>query len=387
MHICFLCNEYPPAKHGGIGSFTQTLAREFVKLRHRVTSVGLYPVSEETSEDDQGVTVLRLPQGALPYLRILTNRGRLQARLESIHRENPIDVVEGAERSFFQVSREFPVPKIIRMHGGYCFFKVTLGEKPARFVAWQERQSFAVADYVCAVSHYVGETTRELLKLGSRPIHVILNPVDLEVFQPADPALEEAGRIVYVGTVVEKKGIRQLVDAMPRIVAEQPHARLFVYGNDTLHPQTGESFTGFLRRRIPAALADHVRFEGPVRRELLPGLMARASVCVYPSHMEALPIAWVEGLAMGKAVLASQTGPGPEVIEHEVSGLLCDPHNPDSIAEGIIRLLKDENLRVRLARAARHRAENLFALRASVHENIEYYESCARQGPRPVGST
>jgi glycosyltransferase involved in cell wall biosynthesis len=90
--------------------------------------------------------------------------------------------------------------------------------------------------------------------------------------------------------------------------------------------------------------------------------------------MEALPIAWVEGLAMGKAVVASETGPGPEVIEDGVSGLLCNPHDPDSIAAALLRVLNDAPLRARLGAAARQRAEQLFSLEKLVHDNIEYYE-------------
>jgi len=379
MRIGFLCNEYPPARHGGIGSFTQTLSREFVKLGHSVTVVGLYPIPQDTREDDQGVRVERLARGAVPGLRMLANRIRLQARLTEILRDCPLDVLEGAERSFFLVSRAYPVPKILRMHGGYAYLK-SYRRNPGRFLYVQERQSFATADHICAVSRYVGETTRQLLHLGDRRIDVILNPVDLDMFRPADPGLEDEGRILFVGSVMQLKGIRELVDAMPRVVAGHPSARLFVYGNDSIHAETGGSFTQFLRDRIPPSLADRVLFEGKVPRHLLPGLMARASVCVYPSHIEALPIAWVEGLAMGKAVLASQTGPGPEVIEHGVSGLLCDPHNPDSIADGILRLLNDADLRRRLGRAARERAERLFSLNTLVRENLEYYERCIREG-------
>lgn len=382
MHVCFLCNEYPPAKHGGIGSFVQTLSRELVKLGHRVCTVGVYPIEREVEEDDQGVRVVRLAQGRIPGLRVAENRVRVQGKLNEIHAAQPIDVVEGSERSFFLVSRRFAVPKIIRMHGGYCYFKVTLGDTPGKWMALQERRSFETADHICAVSRFVAETTRELLQLGERLIEVILNPVDLDTFHPMPEVEEEPGRITYVGTVVEKKGIRQLVQAMPKIVAAHPQAKLYVYGNDTAMPAGGGSFTEHLRRQVPEALAGHVNFEGPVARTRIPELLARSSVCVYPSHMEALPIAWVEGLAMGKAVLASRTGPGPEVLVDGESGLLCDPHQPDSIAEGMIRLLADAELRSRFGQAARRRAEERFSLRKLIHENVAYYERCAREGVR-----
>jgi glycosyltransferase involved in cell wall biosynthesis len=377
LHICFLCNEYPPGRHGGIGSFVQTLARELVRQGHRASTVGLYPIARPVREEDSGVSVIRIPEGRIPNLRIASNYFRLQRVLRSLHRERPIDVLEGAERSFCLVSPRLPVPRLIRMHGGRVYFRLALGQVPDRQSVLEERRSFGVATHLCAVSRFVGESTREWLKLGLRRIPVILNPVDLRIFYPRDPALEEDGLIVYVGTMVEKKGIRQLVEAMPEVAAGYPAARLVAYGNDTSDPATGESFTAMLRRRLAPEVAGRIEFAGPVRRDLLPELMARAAVCVYPSHMEALPIAWVEGLAMGKAVVASQTGPGPEVVENGVSGLLANPHDPGSIAAALLRVLPDRGLRDRLGKAARERAERLFSLDRLVHENVAFYRTCA----------
>jgi glycosyltransferase involved in cell wall biosynthesis len=377
MHVCFLCHEYPPASHGGIGSFTQTLSRALVRCGHAVTAVGLYPIAAPVAEDDQGVSVLRIPRGTLPSLRIATNYIRLQHALKRLHRERPIDILEGSDRSFFLVSRRLPFAKILRMHGGYVLTQLTLGQVPDKRMVFEERRSFRVATHLCAVSRFAGEAARRRMNLDGRSITVILNPVDLDLFQPYDPALEEDGLIVCVGTIIERKGIRQLLEAMPQVIAAYPRARLVAYGNDTIDPATGGSFTELLRSRIPAGLADRITLAGPVRRECLPALMAKASVCIYPSHAEALPIAWVEGLAMGKAVVAANIGPGPEVVEDGVSGILCDPHSPSSIAVALLRLLPDHALRARLGVAARQRAERLFSLEKLVHENIAYYRQCA----------
>jgi glycosyltransferase involved in cell wall biosynthesis len=72
-------------------------------------------------------------------------------------------------------------------------------------------------------------------------------------------------------------------------------------------------------------------------------------------------------------VLASCTGPGAEVITHGVDGLLCNPHEPASIAEGVATALADPALRARLGAAARLRAEQQHALAPLVERNLEYY--------------
>lgn len=384
MHVCFLCNEYPPGPHGGVGSFTQTLARALTRRGHQVTAIGFYPRERAGEENDEGVRVLRLPHAELPGTGIVVNRARLRSALQQLHQQSLIDLIEGPEISLAVIPKNFPAVKVIRMNGGHQFFAATLGAQPRRWRSWLERRSFAHADRLCAVSNYVAETTRQLLHLGNQPIEILPNPVDTGRFQPQSPELEEEGLILFVGTVCEKKGVRQLVQAMPQIVAAAPHARLWIAGRDWNDPQTGESFTEKLRSLIPAELTDKIVFKGRIEHAELPSVMAKASICVYPSHMEAMPLAWLEGLAMGNAIVASQTGPGPEAIEDGVSGLLCNPHEPASIAEKIILLLKDNELRRRLAQQARQRAVNLFSVETLTQRNEEFYSRCIGAMPQTV---
>jgi glycosyltransferase involved in cell wall biosynthesis len=232
------------------------------------------------------------------------------------------------------------------------------------------------------VSCFVAETTRQLLELGDRPMEILPNPVDTSAFRPRPEVPEETGLIVFVGTVCEKKGIRQLIHAMPGIAQAAPEAHLLVVGRDWRDRESGRSFTEYLRGLIPADLQERIVFQGAVEHDQLWRILARAAVCVYPSHMEALPVAWVEAMAMGKAVVASNTGPGPEVVEDGVSGLLCNPHQPESIAEKVIQLLKAPQLRRRLGAAARQRAVEHFSVEVLVGRNLDFYHRCVEDWKR-----
>lgn len=92
--------------------------------------------------------------------------------------------------------------------------------------------------------------------------------------------------------------------------------------------------------------------------------------------MEAQGIVIVEGMAMGKAVGAGGTGPGPELIEDEISGMLCNPHVPDSIAEKAISLLKDAPLRRQIGARARSRAVSKFSVETLAGRNADFYRCC-----------
>jgi glycosyltransferase involved in cell wall biosynthesis len=301
---------------------------------------------------------------------------RLWRTLVQIHQESAIDVLEGPELSLALLPRAVPGSKLIRMHGGHHFYAVTLGRRPRPARGWLEKRSFARADHLCAVSHFVAQATRDLLRLGNRPIEILPNPVDVSLFYPRGEEPECNGLILFVGSVCEKKGVRQLVQAMPQIVNAFPQARLWVVGRDLCDPQTGQSFTQRLRELIPSGLADRILFRGAVENAHLPLIVAKAQVCVYPSHMEAQGIVILEGMASGKAVVTSQTGPGPELIEDGVSGLLCDPHSPASIADKVIRLLKDASLRRRLGSQARLRVVQQFSTGALVERNEAFYSRC-----------
>jgi glycosyltransferase involved in cell wall biosynthesis len=371
MHIVYLCSEYPPGRYGGIGVFTQGMARAMRARGHRVTVVGVYPTLERDNEaEDGGVRVLRLvPAGAL---RPLLNARRLRRALYQIAAEHPIDLIEGQENSLAFLGH-LPAPSLIRMHGGHHFFYTMLGQRPRPARSLIERASFANADAFCAVSQFVADTTARLLPLRGRPIEILPNPVDTERFQPRRDVPEIDGLIVFIGTVTEKKGIRQLIAAMPQVVAAVPGARLAVIGRDSTDPATGGSYTRMLKRMIPPEMAERVEFHGAVDHVYLPEWIAQAQVCAFPSHMESQGLVILESMAMAKAVLTSTLGPCPELVEDGVSGLLCDPRQPEAIAARLIRLLMDAELRQRLGAAARARVLARFALNTLSARNEAFY--------------
>ncbi|MGZ4694891.1 MAG: glycosyltransferase family 4 protein [Acidimicrobiales bacterium] len=386
MHVAFICNEYPPGPHGGIGTFTRTLARRLVADGHRVTVVGTYAADGDRADDDgdqavpdQGVHVIRLlSTSRLPGWRAIADQRRLWRRLAQVHAHDPIDVVEGAEPSLWAAPRNPGYPAIVRIHGGHRFFAEAEGRTTAPARSWVESRSLRRADDLVAVSAFVAERTRSLLDLGDRPITVIPNGVDVDAFCPdAGPA--GPGTVVFVGTVCEKKGVRQLVEGFPAVVAAVPGARLLVAGRDQVDPLNGGSFTERLRASVAPPIAERIEFLGQVDHDAIGDLIARAEVCALPSHMEAQGLVWLEVLASGRALVASTAGPGPEVVEDGVSGVLVDPRDPAAIAGAIVALLTDAERRRRLAEGARARAVERFSLDELAAVNVEHYRSVAER--------
>jgi glycosyltransferase involved in cell wall biosynthesis len=298
------------------------------------------------------------------------------AALKIINKSAKIDIVEGSELGLAFLKKIPGVQYVVRMHGGHHYFALAENRKKEPWKVFQEKRSFAKADAICAVSNYVADTTKNLLGLKNRTVHVIYNPINTEAFSQVDYAKSVPNRILYVGSLVEKKGVRQLIQAMPQIVESISDTELYLVGRMGNIPGTGQSYEPVLMNSIPAEIKDKIHFTGAVPHTEIPAYLESAEVCVYPSHMEAMPIAWLEALAMGKPFVGSKTGPGPEAVKDGETGLLCDPHNPADIAEKVIWMLQNKEAARNMGLAARADVLQRFNIETLVRANLDFYQSC-----------
>ncbi len=378
MNIVFICNEYPPPVRGGIGAFTQTLGRQLVRNGHCVTTVGVYPNASTTEADDRGVRVIRLASRGPRGVRALIDGRALWNVIHDLEKSEGVDVIDGPEMSFWNVPPNISAPCSLRMNGGHHFFSAAKVKPPRRLQAYIEKRSCRRADHLCAVTNYVANISRPLLGLPNEPIEVLPNPVDTDRFRPHPEISATPGRILFLGTVCEKKGIRHLIEALPQIRRRAPHAHLIAAGREWFDPNTGASYTAFLRSQSSAEALAAVQFIGPVAHDDVPALLASAEVCAFPSLMESQGIAWAEAMATGRPLVASSLGPGPEVVRDGVSGLLCDPRNLDVLADSVSRLLLDEQVRQELGAAGREDALTRFAVTSIARKNEVWFASFAQ---------
>lgn len=372
MHICFLCNEYPPYPHGGIGVFTKTMSEALIDRNHKVTVIGTYPREWVMNSQDNKVNIICLPRSK-GKLGMFIEFLQLRRRVLSVHKDSPIDVIDGPEFSFIAFPNKYSFVKLIRMNGGHHFFSITLGKKPKQLRGWLEKRSFANADFICGVSRFVNETTAKLLKFDPEHVSVLPNPVNTSLFSPNLDIPEQEGLIVFIGTLVKKKGVFELIRAFSDVLQTLPNVKLWMVGRDHCDPESGMSTLSLLKQVTPSDVLQHVQFKGPVDHQNLPEILAKAQVCVFPSHMEAQGIVIIEAMSMEKAIVASSTGPIPEMITDNETGLLCDPFDPASISKALITVLRDNELRKKLAYNARQKALQEFSQNILVQRNEVFY--------------
>mgnify|MGYP005989874917 CR=1 FL=1 len=375
MHICYITGEFPTKglNGGGIGSVVKFLGENLVKKNIDVSVIGVYNINSEQLEKVNGVNVYRLPKSTWRFARFYDNTKRILKKINQINAVNKVDVVEGSELSFAFFPKTTPYKKVIRLHGGHHFFAIELNKKPAFWRSFQERQSFKKADALIAVSDYVGNQTKKYLKLDFN-FKTIYNTVDSDTFKTNSAITPQKNSLLFVGTICEKKGIRQLVQSIPIIKKQFPDIVLNIVGRDWKFTN-GNSYIEYLKTFIFDQDKKSINIIGPVVNTEIPNYIARADVCVYPSHMEAMPIAWLEGLAMGKKVVASKIGPGLELVLENETGLLVDPFSPEDIADKIIQTLTRVNEAEERALNARKDILTRFNSEVIINQNIEFYKT------------
>jgi glycosyltransferase involved in cell wall biosynthesis len=377
MHICFLTNEYPKEgfPHGGIGSFVKTLAVALVKHGIKVSVVGINYTPNDENETMNGVTIYRLQKSKVKGLAWYYNSKAINERIKGIHKLQSIDILETSELGFAFINKIKSIKYIIRLHGGHHFFAEGENRGINKWKGFQEKRSFIKADAFIAVSHYVKRHTEHYLSYNNKTVTYINNPIDTVLFRPIE-GKEVTRRIVFAGTVCEKKGVRQLIQAFPFVKKQFPLATLEIYGRDW-YPD-GSSYIAMLKEKEFPQLGEMVQaihFHGAIAYDEIPLKYAQAEVCVFPSHIETQGLVAPEAMAMEKAVVFTKAGPGPETITDYETGLLCDPHNPKDIADKIEWFFLNQEKKEAVGKKASAFVMKKYGLDTIVDQNRVFFES------------
>jgi len=384
VKIAFVCGEYPPGPHGGIGTMTRLLARSLVQEGHEVRVAGVYPSSYPASdfEEDEGVRVWRLRE---PGFRLgwVPARMGLFRLIEEWAAAGEIDIVEAPDYQGFTAGwPALPVPVVVRLHGSASYFAAETGAAVKRTAFWIENRAMRRADYWCSVSRYTADRTKAIFRLREGPHAIIYNPVDTD--DPLRSFQRSANRVVFSGTLTAKKGVIPLVRAWSLVAEKRRDAELHVFGKDG-RTEAGGSMREHLESLLPARVRGSVVFHGHVPRATVIENLHSARAAIFPSYAEAFALAPLEAMAAGCPTIFTERGSGPELIESGRDGLLIDPDRPEGIAEAMLALLEDDALARSLSVAGRRRVKEAFSLPAVMARNEEFYAGCIRDfQPRNV---
>ena len=224
------------------------------------------------------------------------------------------------------------------------------------FLKWLVRWAARASAQSVAISSY---TARELHKLVDVPIEVI--PYTAELSPPsAASAGARAGErsILFVGRLIERKGVRHLIRALGTVRRHTP-ARLLVVGD-------GPERSRLEQVAREMGVAEHVEFRGRVTDEELRQAYDAANVFVLPSvrdarqDTEGLGVVLLEAMNYSVPVIASEIGGITDIVQHDRTGLLVPPGDEAALAKALLRLLLDPALSRTLGEAGRQRLHDAF---------------------------
>ena len=224
---------------------------------------------------------------------------------------------------------------------------------------WLERKLLAARFVVTCTEANV----RHLLAIAPQArVHLVYHGLSADfttLLQAGGEAAQRNGRlrILGVGRLVAKKGFDVMVDACAVLQERGVPFDALIVGQD-------DKDGAALRRRI-AERGSHVALPGPMGPEDLLGEYRRAgALCmpcrVLPSDRDGIPNVLVEAMAAGAPVVATAVSGIPELVEHEVNGLLIEPDDPQALADALLRLHDDPELTRRLTRNGRETVRERF---------------------------
>ena len=331
------------------------LERKFAALRECLDVHVLAAAADERSAGERdGFTLvpphrLRRLDGALFYLRLPFRVARTlrRNRPDAVLTQSPY---EAAAIVIGRAVARTPAKLVVEVHGDWRTATRLYGSRLRRALS-------PLADAVAELGLRRAERVRTLSpfttglvrSVGVEPTAEFPAFVDLETFLAGDPApLPLRPSFLFVGVLERYKFVDGLVEAWRHVAAEVPEATLRIVGDGSAQATVKE---------LVAELPGQTRWDPRLMPAEVRRALDEATALVLPSRSEGLPRIAIEALLRGRPVIGARAGGIPDVVEHEVDGILFEPESAVALGDAMLRIARDPVLVGRLARATQAAAE------------------------------
>ena len=381
LKIAFLTPEYPHPKtgnSGGIGTSIKNLAKGLLAEGCSVR-VLVYGQNSEDIFDDNGISIQQIQNVKLKGLSWFLTRKKLERLINQLYADNEIDLVEAPDwtgiTSFIQPKK---CPIVIRLNGSDTYF-CHLDNRPVKWInKFHERRALQKADALLSVSQFTADLTNQVFGL-QKDFTIIPNSIDTTLFKKSDsveliPPLGGKG-VLYFGSLIRKKGLLELPLIFNEVVRKNPAVQLVLIGRDVPDAISGNSSTWAMMQSLftPEALKN-IAYLGSVPYQEIKSQIEDASLCVFPTFAEALPVSWIEAMALQKPIVASNIGWATEVVEEGVEGFLVHPKDHEKYALRILELLDNPQMQSAFGMAARKKVNLKFSIQVVARQSLAFYE-------------
>ena len=376
MKIAFLTSEYPHPKLGlsaGIGSSIKNLAHALVQIGHQVSIIAYHQDKDEVFFDHH-IEFYKIKNVKFNGLSWWFTAKKIQKLINNLYNAKKIEILEAPDWTGITAFIKTTCPIVVKLNGSDTFF-CNLEQRPVKL--WnkiQEKIALKRAQGHIAVSKFVANKTNEVFNM-SLNYTIIPNGINPDDFIPNNSISQSEIIILYFGTLIQKKGLFEIPYIFNKIHAQLPIAKLWLIGKDSKDIKTKSSSTWqMMQAMFDTNAIKNVTYFGSLQHPELQKFIPQAQVCIFPSFAEALPLSWLEAMAMQKPIVASDIGWAHEIIFDGKEGFLANPKDHSKFAEKVIQLILNKNLAQKISIASRQKVLLDFEIKKIAKQNIYFYQ-------------
>ena len=387
LKILFVSCEYAHVKspnYGGIGVFIANIGKNLVREGHEVYVIGYS--NKRCFFKDEGVNVFmhksliswgffifRLFQwfvhriGKTKWLIpiLAYDKKRLAKNVSQIIRDKNIEIIESSDYLGETAYIESAIPLVIRCHGSYQLLSSNFGFRKNEAFVFFEKKAIAKADFIIGVSKFSALAIKKAFGLQKMPL-VIYNGVDTSHFKPVNTSGKIHYGIFYHGSISKPKGLDILVEVFNQVIKLFPKAQLHIVGkNDS-------GYLRVLKNSLSKQAKQAFTYHGELSQKLLPNLLEKAHLFVFPSRVENFSLSWLEAMAIKKPVIVSNIPISSEIIQNGKNGFICN--SIKEYVDAIIGLFNNDELTKKIGQSGYETTCNHYSYFDMVQKSIECYK-------------
>jgi len=349
MRIAITIPLFPPKWLAGTEIATYNIAKHLARRGHEVHVITALDKGLPKESMEEGFYVHRIFWRKIRFVGVISFWAKVFLILRKV---NP-DIIHAQSIGIcipaFIAKKLLRKPYVVWGQGSDVYL-------PGKFIKSISKLVLKNANTVIALTE---DMKREMQKIYSRDVSVIPNGIDLNNFKSVSrkkarsklQIKEDEKIILFVGTLRPVKGVRYLIEAMSGINQECPKVKLLLVGDGVDMP--------YLKRIVKHLnLKEFVTFVGKVPNENVSQYMAASDIFVLPSLSESFGIVNLEAMTFGLPIVATRVGGLPEIIKDGANGFLVEPKNPRQIAEKILLLLEDNELKEIISKNNKNKAKD-----------------------------
>ena len=368
MKILMLTWEYPPRVVGGIARVVYDLSHRLIKDGHEVTVITYREGNAPYYEDDKGVKVHRVdnyminPNNFIDWI-MQMNFNMVTEANKIIAEEGNFDIIHAHDwlvaSAAKTIKNSYNIPIVATIHATEAGRNSGIHDETQRYINDTEWMLTYEATEVIVNSNYMKSEIQRLFGLPFEKINVVANGVNLNKFTGIDRdytfrrrfAMDNEKIILFMGRLVNEKGVQHLIAAMPKILAGYHDAKLVIAGKGGMLDE--------LRAEADAlGLGNKVYFAGYLGGKDVERMYKAADISVFPSTYEPFGIVALEGMLAERPIVVSDAGGLGEIVEHRETGMKSYCGNANSIADSILELLYNPELYENIVRKAKAKVKN-----------------------------